>query len=68
MSDEVDVSNDNIERDLSIARKVSASRKPEAFHTGECLFCTAQLEDPKRWCDADCRDAWEYKRRTHRNN
>ena len=44
-------------------------RRPEGPPaTGRCLWCEAPLAPfapphhavPRRWCDADCRDAWEH--------
>lgn len=59
MSDEADVANDNIERDINVARRVLASKQPEAYFTGECLHCGEEVKEPRRWCDADCRTLWE---------
>ena len=28
--------------------------------TGVCLWCGAPVAEGRRWCDADCRDDWEY--------
>lgn len=28
-------------------------------YVGYCLECGADLEAPRRWCDAECRDSWE---------
>ena len=59
MSDEVDVSNDRW--DTYVSRRISsaAHNVPEAEATGECLFCTEELPEGRRWCDADCRDGWQ---------
>lgn len=27
--------------------------------TGECLNCGVKVDKKRRWCGADCRDAWE---------
>lgn len=36
------------------------NKRPEApGYTGFCFHCDNDLEAPKRWCDADCRTAWE---------
>lgn len=35
----------------------SAPKGPVAV--GECLFCETPLPQPHRWCDSQCRDAWE---------
>lgn len=37
-----------------------ARRRPEGpGYTGHCAFCGDEVEHPRRWCDADCRDEWE---------
>ena len=30
-----------------------------ATATGECLFCEAPVDPPRRWCNAQCRDDWQ---------
>lgn len=48
-------------RDNAIA--LSFYRKPEGpAETGHCLHCGETLTG-KRWCNADCRDAWELTRK-----
>lgn len=35
-------------------------RKQEApASTGFCLYCEEDVPPSRRWCDTDCRDAWE---------
>lgn len=65
MSDEVDVANDNIERDMGIAQRVAASYRERVEPTGFCLNknCGMEVDKNKRWCDAGCRDSWEHDRR-----
>lgn len=44
-------------QDTEAALKV---RKPEAGgYTGYCAFCGDDVDLPRRWCGAECRDAWE---------
>lgn len=39
---------------------LAASRKPTGpTATGRCLYCDEIVSDDQRWCDGDCRDAWE---------
>ena len=39
-------------------------RKPEGpKSTGHCLFCNAELEHGRRWCDAECREMWGLEQR-----
>lgn len=35
------------------------SRKPEAPRTGECLYCEAPIPTTHRFCDSECREAYE---------
>jgi len=61
MSDEADVAQMHIEREVEIALK---SRKREVVEaTGYCLNCEAPLQEGHRWCDHDCMSDWD-KRRT----
>jgi hypothetical protein len=64
MSDIIDNANDLVELTDALAVKaIRSNLKPEAEATGECLWCCEELVAPKRWCDADCRDAWEKDKR-----
>ena len=64
MSDIIDKANELVEQTDSLALKaIRAKLKPEAEFTGECLWCSEELQAPRRWCDADCRDAWEKDKR-----
>lgn len=33
--------------------------EPDIMPNGECYFCGAAIDPPRRWCDASCRDDWE---------
>lgn len=33
-------------------------RKEGPTYKGVCLNCGYEVEFPRRWCDADCRDEW----------
>lgn len=41
----------------------------EVEETGFCLYCGEPLKEGMRWCDAECRNAWQkeqdYKRRKY---
>lgn len=60
MSDEVDQANDNISHNEKIAISSAALYKGP-LPTGVCLSpdCSEQVPDHARWCDSDCRDAWQ---------
>lgn len=32
-------------------------------YTGHCLYCGEDVEEPHRWCSADCRDSYEHEMR-----
>lgn len=40
-------------------RALSLRRIEGPAFTGRCAFCCAPVEQPRRWCDVDCRDEWE---------
>ena len=56
MTDQFDRATEREEMDREAALKL---RKPEGpTPTGECLWCGEPVESPRRWCNAECRDAW----------
>ncbi len=61
MADFADLGADREERDRALALKVRAPEGPAA--TGACLSCGEPLPDGLRWCDAECRDAWQSEQR-----
>lgn len=64
MSDIIDNANDLVALTDSLAvRAIRENLKPEAEATGFCLWCEAEVKEPKRWCDADCRNDWEKDKR-----
>lgn len=61
MSDEADMAQLHIEREVELALK---SRKFDTvMATGHCLNCDTSLPKDHRWCDHDCMTDWQ-KRRT----
>jgi len=64
--DEADQANDNVMRDENIAIKVASLYKGPVA-TGRCISsdCGEELSEGKRFCNADCRDAWERSRRIY---
>ena len=52
---------DNADKQVEDFQRYSAmTKKPEGpAPTGACLYCDEALALPKRWCDSDCRDAFE---------
>lgn len=44
--------------------RVKNYRKKEGpEETGFCLHCKEDTPPGRRWCDADCRDKWELRRK-----
>jgi hypothetical protein len=65
MPDELDLASEREEFARTHARNV---RKPEApAATGLCLYCDEDVASPRRWCDTDCRDAWDKRSKLNRS-
>lgn len=68
MSDIVDNANDSAERDLQLAIRAARCSNgleiPDA--TGLCFNCGEDVSPVQRWCDDDCRDDWQTRRRVGR--
>lgn len=62
MSDIIDRANDLIEafEELSLRAARGKAAIADASCTGECLYCGESVPVPARWCDGECRDAWEF--------
>lgn len=59
MADILDQADVNAEFALQTALLHCKQYEPSKEHTGYCWYCHVEIEAPKRWCDANCRDAWE---------
>lgn len=46
------------DRELALSRARNCADGPQA--TGRCLWCDSPLADGHRWCNATCRDDWQY--------
>lgn len=60
--DDADRADELIERvhDDALAEAHVRATVPEIESTGYCLDCLAPLSDGLRFCDADCRNAWQH--------
>ena len=56
MSDNLDIAAEREELERTFAQAIRKPAGPVA--TGRCLHCD-EVSDDRRWCDADCRDAWQ---------
>jgi hypothetical protein len=63
MSDDADLAQAQSELDEVIRRKYTKKPMLEAEATGECLNCYEPLDISKRWCNKDCQEDWELRRR-----
>lgn len=55
--DEADLTAERLAREMDALLKRRAEAGPAP--TGQCLWCGAPLDPPRRWCDADCLNDWE---------
>ena len=56
MADDADRADQEVERAL---KEVLARRPEGPAANGHCHYCGEPVPDGMRWCDVDCRDAWE---------
>lgn len=56
--DEADCADKQTEAFLKYSAMKKKPEGPEA--TGQCLQCGENVAAPRRWCNADCRDEYEY--------
>lgn len=57
MADEVDLTQERMEREEALRRHKPTA--PILPWCGQCYWCGEPLKAPLRWRDADCRDDWE---------
>lgn len=55
--DEADLTDKLMERELAALLRLRRQGGPAP--SGHCLWCGEPLPSGRRWCNADCRDAWE---------
>ena len=59
MADEVDKTTEREEYILALNIAHSAKPVPTGNANGRCWTCDAEVEQGRRWCDAQCRDEYE---------
>lgn len=57
MSDNLDIASEREE--LARQAAITTKRPTGPVATGRCLHCDEIVADIQRWCDVDCRDAWQ---------
>ena len=60
MSDIVDMTQEREERLDDARRKFTRAAPQGPVATGFCLWCGEELDPPRRWCNAECRDEWAW--------
>ena len=62
--DDADRAEERIEQVMDDAlAEVRRAQEHGVKATGMCLYCGEQVPPMLRFCDADCRDGWEYEDR-----
>lgn len=65
--DDADRAEERIEQALDDAlAEVRRAQERGVKAVGACLFCGEPLPDHMRFCDADCRDGWDFEQRMKR--
>lgn len=55
-----DQASEREERDRDAAIDAARRKAGVLPYVGHCYFCSERLDDGKRFCDADCRDGYEF--------
>ncbi len=63
MSDEADIAQAHMELEEAMRRKYNKPPEFEVDATGKCLNCFEPLSRGKRWCDPECHEDWDSRRR-----
>ena len=63
MADDSDITQDRLEIEERIRKRYTQKTTQEIDASGFCLECDEELPPAKRWCNADCRDMWEVRRK-----
>lgn len=64
--DEVDFATLRMEQEDEFRRR--KPQRPELPPKGTCYFCCTDVEHPKKFCDKDCADDFEFAQRMLKRN
>lgn len=67
MSDVFDQASEREDKDREEAIRVARRKATVLPDIGACYFCDSPTADGRRFCDADCRDGYEFEQRQRRN-
>ena len=68
MSDIIDQANDLTEQLTTAYVAYQRSKNHALPYVGQCYNCHAATPDGHNFCDADCRDDWQKRRRAQQRN
>lgn len=60
--DDIDLANEHNQNFQDAILAMRPRPKPIPEGPGLCLYCLDICPDRRRWCNAECRDAWEKER------
>jgi len=68
MADDVDRANDLEFFSVEMAVKKLRTSQETSLPTGRCYYCGDTVTEGRLFCDADCRDAYEFEQRMKARN
>ena len=66
--DVMDKTQQDMEAIEELSHKYAVHDIKEAEETGYCLYCGEPVKEGRRWCNSECRSAWEYEQKRRKQN
>lgn len=66
MSDFADIASDREELDRTLALRAAHNHAPDLSAIGQCHNCQASVPEGVRFCDCDCRNDYDTRKRAGR--
>ena len=64
--DDADMAEERMEQEAEFRRR--APKKPELPYKGQCYYCATDLPHPKKFCDKECSEGFEFEQRMLERN
>lgn len=64
--DDADYAEERMEQEAEFRRR--APKKPELPAKGQCYYCMEDLPPPKKFCDGECAEGFEFEQRMKERN